>query len=378
MKTTFSFGSLLLLVLATASCSKDGNPPGPGPGPVGTKIEHTGTAQLSTARKGLKGAGAGNKILFAGGIYSLSHPDAVDIYDVSTNSWAKSSLKVPRVDHAVASAGNKILVAGGRAFYNGLSATNSVEIYDVSTGKWALETLSSPRIFLAAASLQDKVFFAGGSTPDKDGICCIVTRKVDIYDISTGNWSYAELSDARSEVGIAASGNKILFAGGAGHSNQTGGYFSSRVDIYDISTGKWSTAELSEARSHPYAAAAGNKILFAGGRKSNLGSGESKVVDIYNVATGTWSTTTLSVDREGVSIAAIGNKIMIAGGHSSESGHLNSVDVYDAATDKWEKLQLSEARMDAAAAAAGNKLLVAGGISESNFSKTVDIFTLSN
>jgi N-acetylneuraminic acid mutarotase len=253
-----------------------------------------------------------------------------------------------------------------------------VEVYDVSNGNWAFGSLSSPRIFLSAASLQNKVFFAGGSVPDRNGNCCVVSPLVDIYDMSTGSWSQAMLSEPRSELGIAAGGNKILFAGGTGHSGQTGGYFSSRVDIYDVSTGQWSVAELSEARSHPYAAAAGDKILFAGGRKSNSGSGESKVVDIYDVTTGTWSTSMLSTDREGAAIAAVDKKIMIAGGHSAESGHLSSADVYDAATGKWETLQLSEARMQAAAAAAGNKLLVAGGISASGFSKTVDIFTLSN
>ena len=175
-------------------------------------------------------------------------------------------------------------------------------------------------------------------------------------------------------LAAAAIGNKVLFAGGMGHSNQTGGFFSSRVDIYDISTGAWSTAELSEARSELYAAAAGNKIIFAGGRKSNLASGQSKVVDIYDVSTGQWSAATLSDNREGTSIAVLGNKILIAGGYSTD--YLSSVDVYDVTTGQWEKLELSVARMDGAAAGINNELLVADGFDKTGFSKTVDIFQL--
>lgn len=42
-----------------------------------------------------------------------------------------------------------------------------------------------------------------------------------------------------------------------------GGYLKS-VDIYDVTTNTFSTAELSEARDRLAAAAIGNKILFAG------------------------------------------------------------------------------------------------------------------
>lgn len=380
MKKTFLFSSLLLLTIVIASCGKDDKPAGPDPGTGPAKIEHTGTTELSTARKSLKAGAAGNKILFAGGIYSLSHPATVDIYDVTTHAWTTSNLTVPRENHVIASAGNKIFIAGGSAFYNGLNATASVEVYDASTGKWMYESLSNPRRSLAAAGLQNKVLFGGGGTLDKDGICCIVSSRVDIYDISTGSWSQRELSVARDNLAAAAIGNKILFAGGTGHSDQTGGFFSSRVDIYDITTGAWSTAELSEARSGLYAAAAGNKILFAGGRNSNLASGQSKVVDIYDVSTGAWSTATLSEDRQGTAMAAIGNKILVAGGYSNKSGkYLSSVDVYDVATGKWDKLELNEAKMDGAAAGVKNELLVGGGFTElGGFSKTVDVFTLSN
>src|SRR6188508_1129414 len=52
------------------------------------------------------------------------------------------------------------------------------------------------------------------------------------------------LSQARREMAIISAGNKIFFAGGLIDPR----ILSSRVDIYDISTNTWATAELSQAR----------------------------------------------------------------------------------------------------------------------------------
>ena len=59
------------------------------------------------------------------------------------------------------------------------------------------------------------------------------------------------------------------------------------VDIYNTSTGSWSTATLSQPTENLEAAAAGNDIVFAGG---DNGSVVNNVVDMYNTSTNTWST----------------------------------------------------------------------------------------
>jgi Kelch motif len=59
---------------------------------------------------------------------------AVDVYDITTNSWSMSSLSEAGIQIAAAGAGNKIVFAGGYSASNGFSKT--VDIYDVSTGAW--------------------------------------------------------------------------------------------------------------------------------------------------------------------------------------------------------------------------------------------------
>jgi len=68
---------------------------------------------------------------------------------------------------------------------------------------------------------------------------------VDIYHSTTGTWSTATLSAARSDLAATSVRDLALFGGGL----DSRGASSSRVDIYHSTTGTWSTATLSAARS---------------------------------------------------------------------------------------------------------------------------------
>ena len=77
------------------------------------------------------------------------------------------------------------------------------------------------------------------------------------------------LPQTRGGFSFAAAGNKIVFAGGSANEQQ--GCATARVDIYDISTGVWTTAQLSQARQGMGVAVLGNKIFFAGGIVPRVG-----------------------------------------------------------------------------------------------------------
>ncbi len=334
------------------------------------EVEYTGSATIP-ARAGLVAAGAGNKIVFAGG----SGPSAeVDIYDVTTNSWTQWHLSVARSALAAAAAGNKIVFAGG---YDGDSPSNMVDIYDVSTGQWATAQLSEARQGLAAAAAGNKILFGGGY--GSSGF----SNTVDIYDVTSGQWTVSHLSQARYELCAAGAGNKVVFAGG--HAVGIGSPLSI-VDIYDVNTGTWTTTHLSEAKYWHTAAAAGNKIIFAGGYTGG-NDFASKTVDIYDVNTGTWSTAQLSQARRNLAATGLGDKILIGGGVAGDTQSHRSaktVDVYDIGTGEWTTMELSVDRTNLAAAAAGNEILFGGGaVSRYTYpsgtsvtSSVVDIFTL--
>src|SRR5215203_2835594 len=163
-----------------------------------------------------------------------------------------------------------------------------------------------------------KVTDAGGSF-SKDTMTvtvtitsCLPTITDSIYVVQ-GNSElipFGLLSQARSQLVSATAGNKILFAGGWLHCDQS----SSRVDIFDMVTQTWSTAELSEGRYGLAATAVGNKILIGGG--SNNPNQVTSRVDIYDASANSWSMAELSIARSMTASATIGIKHFLLGGGS--------------------------------------------------------------
>lgn len=173
-------------------------------------------------------------------------------------------------------------------------------------------TLSKGRIQIAVASAGTKIVFAGGRwSPDIPD--CWGSSRVDIYDTITKQWSTAELTQGRFGIAAITVGNKIFFAGGE---NGDGAFNIrySNVDIYDASTNTWSVASLSESRSHIAAAVVGTKVFFAGGGGEDLQyHPPTSKVDIYDVSNNSWSTTALSEARYSISAVQLIKKLILQG-----------------------------------------------------------------
>ncbi|GAB4055113.1 hypothetical protein GCM10028810_66030 [Spirosoma litoris] len=261
------------------------------------------TTMLSVGRSTLAAASSGSLALFAGGFIWPSNPFSgagsfsatVDIYNSNTNQWTTSQLSEPRSNLVGASAGNKIVFAGGTTNLE----SNTVDIYDIDTNQWSVSQL--PQLSgsgIAVTCVGTRLLFA------KNGL-------LDIYDVTTGQWTTATIPLPTRNLGAVSIGNKALFAGGlldTGRSNQ--------VSIYNVDTNQWTTATLSEARYDLAATQLGNKAFFAGGAD---GSG---ALDIYDALTGQWSSTQLPHVRNGTVAITVGNKAFFVG------NGINTVDIY--------------------------------------------------
>ena len=167
--------------------------------------------------------------------------------------------------------------------------SSRVDIYDIVTEEWSTDELSEGRYDIATITLGNSVFFAGGESIFEGPDTSILYSTLDIYDISTGNWSNTQLSEPRTSIATAAVGNKVFFiSGDDGYGNPI-----NIIDIYDMATNTWSTSSLSEARSHVSAISVNDKIYVAGGFKNGF-SNPSDRIDIYNNANETLSTSSLS------------------------------------------------------------------------------------
>lgn len=220
------------------------------------------------------------------------------------------------------------------------------------------DNLSAPRGKLAATSVHDLILFAAGD----DGPGTSAGNVVDIYNATSGTWTSASLNLWRYNLAAASAGGLAFFAGGGRFSNAIGNYaLYSDVNVYDPATNSWSTMHLSQRRQWLAGTSVGSQVLFAGGSPiAGPPFGTSNRVDIYDTATQVWSQAALSVPRTRLTAASSGNIAVFAGGRAS-SGPSAVVDIYDGTTGTWSTASLSVARIDPTATAVGTTILIAGG-----------------
>jgi hypothetical protein len=237
-------------------------------------------------------------------------------------------------------------------------------------------TLSEPRDLLAATSSGELVFFGGGYNGTSPNVA---SDRVDICNVTSGNWTTATLSVPRYNLAATSSGNLVFFGGGANgtlYTNST--TFYDQVDIYNTSDGSWSTATLSQARADPAATSVGSLVFFVGGFCSYDLYNTSNIVDIYNVTSNTWTTATMSQARYGLAATAVANRYVLFAGGLNNSVHFNTVDIYDVLSGTWKTTTLSQARDDFAAISIGVLAFFGGGFLGSQMSNVVDIFNATS
>lgn len=152
------------------------------------------------------------------------------------------------------------------------------------------------------------------------------------YPLQAQIWTTAELSQARIGVGLVANGDIMAVCGGYYNTESTV-LASDRADIYNAATNTWTQADISVARYAGAIAAAGAKIIYAGGFDAD--NDPSDAVDIYDTATQLWTTSTLPAGPRGyIRGMGIGNKAYFMGGATS-SVFTTTVQIYDSLTDTW-------------------------------------------
>jgi len=219
---------------------------------------------------------------------------------------------------------------------------------------------------MAVAVVGSQVLFAGGQTSSVDASA---TDAVDLYDDSTGEWSSTTLSAPRTRVRAAVVGTHVLLAGGVDPRAMN----SPVVDIYDSVSGTWSTDTLPRVRVLSIVATfdstvvfVGNPYAYAGGRPSG-----PAVADVYDDASGQWTSTDgPGVGSSGLVGAAVGSQLLVSGSdlECGARGYqgcslmpTGAVAIYDADSQRWSNASLSQPRSGFSAVAAGTQVLFAGG-----------------
>lgn len=284
-------------------------------------------------------ASVGGQALFAGGepsLGSFAPTSGVEIYDAASGQWSTANLSLARADMAAGSVDGLALFGGGFTGYGDFGShgapTDVVDIYDSATGSWSATTMPLAAGFQSAVTVGHRVVFAGGTQADS-GHPAQAGAPVNVFDATTGQWTSGQMpAQVFDGLKVAAAGHYALFAG----TSESDGTFNTTADVYDADTGTWSAVELSQNRGDFTAVSVGDLAFFAGGtyRTRHFQEYPSRVVDVFDATTGRWSTLTLP-GAGGPMVATV------VGGRPVFIGRDGLAQTYDPATGQWSTQRLS-------------------------------------
>ncbi len=221
-------------------------------------------------------------------------------------------------------------------------------IFDIALSEIISTNIDINKENIGATSLKNQglVFFAGGLSRFSVGSELNV-KNVDIYNINTNQWSTAELSFGRYEVSATSLQTKGLafFAGGSyvpGGDMTKNSILCNNVDIYNAITNTWTTSALSVNRSGIASTALDkqNLVFFAGGYIT-IANGypefTTDTIDIYNATSQTWSTHKLFIKNMYVMATALSNYGLAFMGGAFQK----KLSVYNANTNTWSEMDIS-------------------------------------
>jgi hypothetical protein len=174
-----------------------------------------------------------NYAIFAGGRSSDHEENIVDIFNVETGLWSKSSLSAPRSQLAACVDLRKLRAYFAGGLHLG-KPSGIVDVFDhqnisFSTGF----ELAVPRYSLSCITHNEFVYFAGGISSTGP------SSTIELYNSNNFSWFFLQLSSPRHSISAVLVGATIYFAGGSLSIDSTFPLESSAVDIFDTVSKNW-------------------------------------------------------------------------------------------------------------------------------------------
>ncbi|MBT8441894.1 MAG: hypothetical protein KJO76_05860 [Gammaproteobacteria bacterium] len=262
-------------------------------------------------------------------------------------------------------AGDKFYLFGGR------ENAQTLDTYDYTSNTW-FTSASAPLPFnhFQATEYQGLVWVVGAfetnNFPDEDP-----ADDIWVFDPANDAWTQGPaipVARRRGGSGLVVYNDKFYMIGGntLGHS---GGYVA-WFDEFDPATGTFTTlVDAPRPRDHFHAIVHGDQLYVIGGRLTGGPGGTFAPliaeVDVYDFTTGTWSTlpvaSNLPTPRAASAMALFDDKILVIGGEGNGQAY-TTVDALDPVTDTWESAApLNHARHGTQAIVSGAGVYVTAG-----------------
>lgn len=215
---------------------------------------------------------------------------------------------------------------------------SNILIYDPLADSWTTGPAMPPgrnRGSAGAVVHAGKIWFVGGNTLGHNGGA---VPWFDVFDPQTGQWTQLpDAPHARDHFLVAISGNRLVAAGGR-ETDQPNPFDKTipEVDIYDLSTGQWSVSpnDIPTERAGTMAAAVGQHVVVIGG-ESDFQSDAHDEVEALDTLTGEWFILPpLAGERHSGGVAVHDGRILVASGAGDRGGgpELTTFERLDAAS----------------------------------------------
>lgn len=289
-----------------------------------------------TARHECSFVQAGDRFFLFGG---RENPQTLDTYDYASDSWTTSASAPIPFNHFQATEYQGLIWVVGAFETNDFpneTPADSVYVFDPAVNVW----MQGPTIPIArrrgSAGLVvhgGSFYVVGGNTIGHNGG---YVPWFDEFDPQTGSWSpLTDAPRARDHFHAVVTGDELFVIGGR-LSGGPGGTFAPlipEVDVYDFTTGGWSTLPMASDLPTPRAAASvalfDGEILVIGGE----GNGQAyATVEALDPVTGGWSTLApLNHARHGTQAIESGLGVyVVAGSPNQGGGNQKNMEVYNA------------------------------------------------
>jgi len=213
----------------------------------------------------------------------------VYLYDPVINEWLTGP-SIPearrRGSTGVVQYEDTLYILGGLQFGHGQNTTVSYNLFDAYnpyTNAWeVLPDMPRNRDHFGAAIVGDQIYAAGGrDTGMNNGFQGVTTGKVDVFDISDGQWTTLddEMPTQRGGTATAVLGADVFVIGGE-RSDASQAF--DTVEALDTGTSQWQTAPSLNNRRHGTTAAVCNGTIWIAGGSPVRGGGKMINIEQYH------------------------------------------------------------------------------------------------
>jgi N-acetylneuraminic acid mutarotase len=332
MRLGVLFGLILLLV-GVLAVPAEAAASGPGAWlPVPDLPVGRGSVAAATGSDGRIYAIGGAAVCQSLSLRHCGSANSVQAFDPSTGAWTAAA-PIPsggRRNHSVIADGSgRIYVVGGEMLDDeGFQQyTVDVPVLDTATGTWSyVQRLNEMRVGSSAAAGRDgRIYLLGGNMGDWSYFPSLFWTEV--WALSLDGWGWDHVADhpfprLYAAAATAPDGRILYFGGIRIEPGQWDQRVVARVDAFDPTTGAWSQlTDMPVARHHHVAVAGPDGRIYLYGGLTNLENMTPTTrVDVYDPATDRWSSATN---------LTIGHSEL--GGALGRDGRLYALGGYDAA-----------------------------------------------